>query len=109
MANYYTSQLRNEEITRSIDWITVSIYAVLVIFGWLNIHASIYDPDVHKGIMDFNTSSGKQFIWICTSIILLSVILIIDHRFYDTTAWGIYGAVFLLLCSVLLLDRKSVV
>ena len=106
MANYYTSQLRNEEITRSIDWITVSIYAVLVIFGWLNIHASIYDPDVHKGIMDFNTSSGKQFIWICTSIILLSVILIIDHRFYDTTAWGIYGAVFLLLCSVLLFGKE---
>ncbi|MBC7388498.1 MAG: rod shape-determining protein RodA [Opitutaceae bacterium] len=106
MATYYTSQLRDEQITRSIDWITVSIYALLVLFGWLNIHASVYDPEVHKGLLDFSTSSGKQFIWICTSIILLSVILIIDHRFYDTTAWGIYGAVFLLLFSVLLFGKE---
>lgn len=106
MATYYTSQLRDEQITRSIDWITVSIYALLVLFGWLNIHASVYDPEVHKGLLDFSTSSGKQFIWICTSIILLSVILIIDHRFYDTTAWGIYGAVFLLLISVLLFGKE---
>ncbi len=106
MATYYTSQLRDEQITRSIDWVTVSIYALLVLFGWLNIHASVYDPEVHKGLLDFSTSSGKQFIWICTSVVLLSVILIIDHRFYDSTAWGIYGAVFLLLFSVLLFGKE---
>ena len=106
MANYYTTQVRNEQITRSIDWITVAIYGVLVTFGWLNIHASIYDPDVHKGVFDFSTSSGKQFVWICTSVVLLSIVLIIDHRFYDSTAWGIYGAVFLLLVSVLLFGKE---
>ena len=106
MANYYASQVRDEGITRSIDWLTVSIYIALVVFGWLSIHASVFDPETHKGLLDFNTSSGKQFIWICTSIILLSVVLIIDHRFYETTAWGIYGSIFLLLVSVLLFGKE---
>ncbi len=106
MPNYYSSQIRDERITRSVDWTTVSLYAVLVIFGWLNIHASIYDPDTHNGLLDFSTNSGKQFIWICTSFVLLSIILIIDHRFYDSFAWYIYGGIFLSLISVLIFGKE---
>jgi len=106
MPNYYSSQIRDERITRSVDWTTVSLYAVLVIFGWLNIHASIYDPETHNGLLDFSTNSGKQFIWICTSFLILSIVLIIDHRFYDSFAWGIYGAIFFLLVSVLFLGKE---
>jgi rod shape determining protein RodA len=106
MPNYYSSQVRNDHISRSIDWPTVSLYAVLVIFGWLNIHASVYDPETHKGLLDFGTNSGKQFIWICTSVILLSAVLIIDHRFYDSFAWILYGAIVLLLVSVLFLGKE---
>jgi len=106
MPNYYTSQIRDERITRSVDWATVGLYALLVAFGWLNIHASIYDPETHHGLLDFSTNSGKQFIWICTSFILLSIVLIIDHRFYDSFSWVIYGAIFLLLVSVLVLGKE---
>lgn len=106
MANYYSSQIRDEQITRSIDWTTVSLYACLVTFGWLNIHASVYDPETHKGLLDFSTSSGKQFIWICTSVILLSAVLIIDHRFYFSFAWGLYGMIVLLLVSVLIFGKE---
>ena len=103
---YYNSQKRDDRITQSVDWISISLYAVLVIFGWLNIHASIYDPEVYEGIFDFSTNSGKQFIWICTSFLLLSIVLIIDHRFYDSFAWGIYAAIVLLLVSVLLFGKE---
>jgi rod shape determining protein RodA len=103
---YYTTQTRDDRITQSVDWITISLYVVLVIFGWLNIHASIYDPEVYEGIFDFSTNSGKQFIWICTSFLLLSIVLIIDHRFYDSFAWGIYAAIVLLLVSVLLFGKE---
>lgn len=106
MSNYYSSQVRDERITRSVDWTAVSLYIVLVIFGWLNIHASVFDPETHKGLLDFNTSSGKQFIWICTSVLLLSTVLIIDHRFYDSFAWVLYGAIILLLISVLVLGKE---
>lgn len=106
MPNYYSSQVRDQQITRSIDWITVSLYGVLVIFGWLNIHASVFDPETHKGLLDFGTNSGKQFIWICTSVLILSMVLIIDHRFYDSFSWVIYGAIVLLLVSVLVLGKE---
>jgi len=106
MPNYYSSQIRDEQITRSIDWTTVALYGCLVIFGWLNIHASVYDPETHKGLLDFSTSSGKQFIWVCTSVILLSAVLIIDHRFYYSFAWGLYGMIVLLLISVLVFGKE---
>ncbi len=31
-----------------VDWIAVSIYFALVIIGWFNIYAAVYDSQVEK-------------------------------------------------------------
>ena len=43
-----------------IDWLTISIYALLVIFGWFNIYAAVYDEQAAKSIFDFSINSGKH-------------------------------------------------
>lgn len=86
-----------------IDWITVGLYFLMVTIGWVNIYAAIYDPDplTQKGIFDLTSNSGKQFLWIMLSMILIFFILFIDFRFYDTFAYVIYGATIVLLIAVL--------
>ncbi len=93
-------------ILNKVDWLTVVIYFVLVILGWLNIYAAIYDEEVQASIFDITTNSGKQFLWILSSIIIIIVILTVDFRFYDSFAWVIYGVIVFLLVFVLFFGRE---
>lgn len=79
-----------------IDWITVLIYMVMVVFGAISIYAASYDFEGEQ-MFDFNQFSGKQFVWIGLSLCLGLVILLLDAKVYDIYAFPIYGAVLLLL------------
>jgi rod shape determining protein RodA len=88
------------------DWVTVLIYAVLVLLGWLNIYASVYDETVRQSIFDFSLNSGRQLIFMVACVIIIIAILIIDMRFYDTFAYVIYGAVLFLLLLVPFIGKE---
>jgi rod shape determining protein RodA len=86
-----------------LDWWSVGFYLALVAFGWLNIYAAVYDPDVPRSLFDLSVSSGKQLLWICLALALaLLVLLIFDIKFYFTFAYAIYLVAMCLLLSVLL-------
>jgi rod shape determining protein RodA len=87
-------------ITKSIDWLLVSVYVILVLMGWLNIYAATYNEE-HQSIFDLSQSYGKQMIWIGLAFFLISVVFIIDFRFYETFAYFIYGGSIFLLLLVL--------
>ena len=90
-----------------IDWIAVSIYFVLVIIGWFNIYAVTYDSQVEKSIFDLTTSSGKQLVWIVTSIGLITLIMIADYRFFENLSLVIY-LIFLLILIITPIFGKEV-
>ncbi|MCL6258644.1 rod shape-determining protein RodA [Aquiflexum sp. TKW24L] len=73
-----------------IDWISISIYAVLVIIGWINIYAAVYDDQSIKSIFDFSINSGKQLVWIGTAILLITVIMVADYRLFENLALPLY-------------------
>ena len=55
---------RNENnIFYGVDRLTVLTYVLLVIMGWLNIYAAVYDEE-HQNIFDTTQKYGKQLIWI---------------------------------------------
>jgi rod shape determining protein RodA len=58
-----------------VDWPTVLIYFSLVILGWFNIYAAVYDGQVEKSIFDFGINSGKQLVWIGTAIAIITPII----------------------------------
>lgn len=93
-------------ILNKIDWVVVIIYFILVFLGWLNIYAAVYDEEVHKSIFDPSLNSGKQFLWMITSILIIIVIMTIDFRFYDSFAYIIYGFIIFLLLLVLVAGTK---
>lgn len=98
---------RQDDITASkLDWLTIMLYALLTILGWLNIYAAVYDEQLHSTIFDISLNSGRQLIWIGTSVLLIIAIMVIDFRFYNSFAYFFYGFVILLLILVMLFGTE---
>ena len=83
-------------VFRSIDWITILLYLLLVTAGAVSIYAASYDFD-NASLFDLNEFSGKQIMWIGLSLVLGGVILLTDYRIWKTYAYPIYIGVLLLL------------
>ena len=81
---------------RSIDWLTIFLYLILVFAGVVSIYAASYDFD-NANIFDFNEFSGKQITWIALSLVLGGGMMLIDYRVYETYAYPIYVIVLTLL------------
>ena len=92
-------------IWTSIDWVTIFLYLVLVILGWMNIYASAYTEE-SSGMLDFSQRYGKQLIWILAAMVLAFLIQIIDSRFYSFFAFIIYGITIVSLLLVLVVGRE---
>ena len=90
----------NASVLKSIDWITISLYLALLAFGWISVCGASYSFD-NADIFSLDTRSGMQIIWIGTSIILGTVLLLLDDRIYDTCAYAIYGFMLLLLFATI--------
>lgn len=95
---------QQEIITHKIDWLTVLLYAVMVLWGWLNIYSATFDPSQSIFSMDIN--SGKQMFFMVISLGLILAILIIDVRFYETFGYIIYGAIMFLLLLVPFIGKE---
>lgn len=87
---------RNSSVFRSVDWVTILLYLILVTAGAVSIYAASYDFD-NASMFDFKEFSGKQFLWIGLSMVIGCVILLLDYRLYEAYAYPIYGCVILLL------------
>jgi rod shape determining protein RodA len=90
-----------QNIFDRIDWFTVLLYLLLVLFGWINIYASVYNEE-HQSIFDFSQRYGKQLIWIILAIVIGIAILLIDSKFFATFAYLIYVVSIVILVAVLL-------
>jgi rod shape determining protein RodA len=89
----------------NVDWITVLIYLALCTIGWFNIHAAVFD-DRHPSIIDLQTNYGKQFMYIIISMVLATIILLLESRFIAALSPGFYGITILLLMLVLVVGRS---
>ena len=83
-------------IFKSVDWITLVIYFILVISGAVTIYASTYDFD-HASMFSFAEFSGKQFMWIGISFVVGFSMMLIDKRLFETYAYPIYALMMVLL------------
>jgi rod shape determining protein RodA len=87
----------SDSIFKDLDWSLLAIYGLLILFGWLNIYAAIFDVDNPTYIIDFSTKSGKQFIWISFSALTIFAILVMDFKFFLAIPYVAYAATAILL------------
>ncbi|MDO4180243.1 MAG: rod shape-determining protein RodA [Bacteroidales bacterium] len=86
----------NDSIWKTVDWVTICIYLILVIFGWFSVCGASYDYG-DMDFFDFSTRTGKQFVWICCSLGLGFILMMLEDRLYDMFAYILYGAMMVLL------------
>ncbi len=88
-----------------VDKITVFTYVILVLLGWLNIYAAVYNED-HQNIFDTTQKYGKQLIWISSAALIAFIILIIDAGFFTVFAYVFYAIILIACIAVPYLGRE---
>ncbi len=89
-------EMRRDSIWKSLDWVTVCLYLLLVVCGWFSVCGASFEY-ADQDFFDFSTRAGKQFVWIICSFGLGFVLLMLDDTFYDAFAYLIYVGMLLLL------------
>ena len=87
-------------IENKIDWLTIALYAVILLFGWLNIYAACYDES-HSAVLDLTTKHGKQLLWIGVSLLLAVLMTHVQPTIYSSMAYLIYMVILALLIVTL--------
>jgi rod shape determining protein RodA len=72
-----------------IDWLSVILYILIVLFGAVNIYSA--NSNVDQGlVLDLKMEYGKQVIWIAISAVIVFLILLTDYKFFNFSGYGIY-------------------
>jgi len=94
-------------LKQAIDWSLVITYLVLILIGWSNIYASIH-TSANINIFDFDTRSGKQFIWILTALgLAVFILFVLSPRIWESIPVPVYMGVFVLLVAVIFLGTET--
>lgn len=88
-----------------VDRLTIFIYVIMVILGWLNIYAAVYN-DAHSNIFDLSQKYGKQLVWIGGAAIIAFSILLFDADFFTAFAYVFYGVLFVMNIAVRFLGKE---
>jgi rod shape determining protein RodA len=96
---------RQRNIYGKVDWLTVWLYIILVLMGWISVYSSVYDES-HSSILDISQRYGKQMIWIIAGGVIAFAIMLIDAKVFNAFAYIIYGVSILILLAVLAIGTE---
>lgn len=80
----------------STDKIALVLYLILLVWGWFSVCGACYDFS-NPNLLDWDYSSGKQLVWIITSLCLASCLLMIEKRFYCDISKSTYVIMMIIL------------
>ncbi len=93
--------MKNQGVSQNIDWVSISIYIVLVIMGWLNIYSSSLSTIAEEtSIFDFTQIYGKQFLFILFTIPIIFIVLFVEAKFYEKFSIIIFAVALLSLIGL---------
>lgn len=96
----------NNIISKGFDVRLICYYIALVIIGWLTIYSTCCIQGESLEIFDFSQPYGKQMIWIGTSFVLATVILLIDSSIIQHYAYFFYLFCLFLMILVLFIGTE---
>ena len=91
---------RKINIWTSMDWLTVLLYLVMLLAGWISIYSAVYD-EAHQSIFDTSQRYGKQLIWIIAAIFIAAAVMMTDSKIFFFFSYFFYAFTILLLLLVL--------
>ena len=97
--------LRQTDRHFKFDWITILLFFILVVFGWLNILSASHTGDTID-YFNFSQPYSKQLIFIFLTIVLIILILALDSKFYERFSSIIYFASLLSLIGLFIFGKS---
>ena len=94
------------KMSKGFDVRLICYYLALVIIGWITIYSTCHIPDGSTPIFDFGQPYSKQMLWIGTSIVLATVILLIDSGIIQHYAYFFYLFCLLLMILVIFIGAE---
>ena len=98
--------LERRSFWKQVDWITIVLYLVLIGVGWLTVCGASYSFE-NADLFDFSTRAGKQLVWICCSIGIAFILMMLDDDLYEMFAYLIYAALIILLIITLIIATET--
>jgi rod shape-determining protein rodA, putative len=89
-------QTSSPGLLRSLDWITIMMYFILICFGWLSICGASYNFETEELL----TPGGRpmmQLLWMGLGVLIGFIVLTLDTDVYEVGAPLFYGAMMVLL------------
>jgi rod shape determining protein RodA len=74
--------MKNQGVINNLDWLSVLLYSILVVMGWMNIYSSSLSLEP-TSVFDLSQTYGKQMLFIILAIPLIIVILTVDAKIYE--------------------------
>jgi len=81
---------QEQNIIYKIDWVLIFLFLALVSFGWVTIFAASVDNTESYQVFDLGTKYGKQIIFIGLSLILVTLVLLLDAKLIERFAGIVY-------------------
>lgn len=87
-----------------LDLVTIGMYLLIAIVGWMTVYAvaSASDPS----LFDMHNEQTKQMLWIGISILIGVVIISLDTTLVEALSYFLYGVSIAVLISVLLIGKR---
>ena len=91
--------MKNQSVSSSIDWITILLYIILVVFGWMTIY-SVTVPADQEYTFDFSLNYGRQLMFMIITIPIIFTILFVDSKIFERFSLVFYIVGILLLLGL---------
>jgi rod shape determining protein RodA len=91
--------MKNQSVGNRIDYISILLYIVLVIMGWMTIYSASL-PLEETSIFDLSQIYGRQMLFIGLTIPLIFIILFTDAKIFERLSFVFYGLGIILLLGL---------
>lgn len=95
--------MKNQSVKSNLDWITVVLYILLVVMGWVTIYSS--SLPIEDTRFSMSEIYGRQLLFIIFSVPLILIVLSINSKVYEKYALIFYVLSVLLLAGLFLFGK----
>lgn len=88
--------MRKGSLLSQIDWLTVGLYMLLLLCGWLSVCGAGYGFD-DSNLVDFSLRSGKQLVWIGCAAVIAVILMTVNQNFLRSYSYVVYALMIALL------------
>ncbi len=90
---------------KNVDILTVVLYFLLVLFGWMNLYAANYNPEVGLSF-SMNTEYFKQLVWVFVSAGCIGLIMLTDSKLFVEVCYVFFAISIVLIMLTFVIGKE---